>query len=635
MKKTFGKSIAFKQAKTAAIAAVLVGFIFSAAQLAYDYATEKEDNRKTANHILNTMRGPASEAAYNLSSELAEKVLDGMMENPQVQSAAIYAKFGFNTQETLATRTRDQSNEAISALASLVAPQEENYHIELVETSTNQLIGSMQLKMDPNVLAATFLDRATVVFLAGFLRNIFLTFVLVFVFYRTLTKPISTIAKKIERINANAPDLSKLEILGAHKDDELGLLVEGFNRALELLGDNLKRRRAAESEIRDNMYLFRALARSSSDIFWSTDAGLKVSLLSLEAETQSLNKDLGIQGRHLFDFLTEFSADDNLSTLKKIATDRQDFRGIQIKLDIDGEPAYFSFHGSVKLGPNNEFQGYLGTAIDITEAIHKDQEIAAALEQLRQAQKMEAVGQLTGGVAHDFNNLLAVIIGNLEIVSDSLEDQPELKMMLEKAIMSGEKGAQLTQQLLAFSRKQELKPRDVFINEHVSNVADMLERILTSEIVFTLDLDDHLSKCYIDAAQFENALLNLSINARDAMPGGGELTIRTRAHNQNTPVTLGTSELQEGEYIKVSVIDRGEGMTEDVRSKAMEPFFTTKDVGKGSGMGLAMVYGFIGQSKGAMNIISQIGEGTRIDLYLPCSLEKSSEGQKQKSLQES
>ncbi len=635
MNKPFGQSIAFKQAKTAAIAAVLVGFVFSAAQLTYDYATEKENNRENAQHILNTMRGPASEAAYNLSGELAEKVLDGMMQNPQVKTATIYAQFGSGAKEALATRTRKQTEQVISKFTKLIAPQDETYKIDLVEQVNGQLIGSLRLHMDPNVLAATFLDRAAVVFLAGFLRNILLTFILVFVFYRTLTKPISTIAKKIENINANAPDLSKLVMLKSHADDELGLLVKGINRALELLGDNLKRRRAAESEIRDNMYLFRALARSSSDIFWSTDSDLKVSLLSLEGNTNDINRKLGVNGQHLFDFMKEFCDEEDLINIKEIAAKQKDFRGIQLKILIDGEPAYFSFHGSVKLGKNQEFSGYLGTAIDITDAIHKDQEIAAALEQLRQAQKMEAVGQLTGGVAHDFNNLLAVIIGNLEIVSDELEDRPELKSMLEKAIVSSEKGAQLTQQLLAFSRKQELKPRDVSINEHVNNVAEMLERTLTREINLDLDLSEELSECFIDAAQFENALLNLSINARDAMPNGGELTIRTRAHHQRMPINLDTSYLNAGDYIKVSIIDSGEGMSEDVRAKAMEPFFTTKEVGKGSGMGLAMVYGFIGQSKGAMNIISQTGEGTRIDLYLPCSVVEVSGKLKTASLQES
>jgi signal transduction histidine kinase/CheY-like chemotaxis protein len=235
-------------------------------------------------------------------------------------------------------------------------------------------------------------------------------------------------------------------------------------------------------------------------------------------------------------------------------------------------------------------------------------------EQLRQSQKMEAVGQLTNGVAHDFNNLLATIIPNLELAQSNIRDPCVLKY-LENAMRAAERGAQLTNQLLAFSRRHEVLTEPVDVNQVVSEACEMLPRTIgpTIEIETALTLDAWWA--LTEPGQLELAILNLSINARDAMPTGGKLTISTR--NVIRQSRRGFPPLDPGDYIMISVADTGGGMTEEVRSRAFEPFFTTKEVHKGTGLGLSMVYGVAKQSGGTVTIDSEIGCGTTVQIYLP------------------
>jgi signal transduction histidine kinase/CheY-like chemotaxis protein len=237
--------------------------------------------------------------------------------------------------------------------------------------------------------------------------------------------------------------------------------------------------------------------------------------------------------------------------------------------------------------------------------------------QLRHAQKMEAIGQLTGGVAHDFNNLLAVILGNLEIVEQRLEEDDRLRALVQKALGAAERGATLTQRLLAFSRKQALRPEAIDAGRLVSGMTEMLRRTLGVTVEVEVLSESDLWTCLADPAQLENALLNLAINARDAMPQGGKLTIETANVRLDRNNTAGREGVAPGEYVLLAATDTGAGMASEVRERALEPFFTTKEVGRGSGLGLSMVFGFVKQSDGHVAIESRAGSGTCVELYLP------------------
>jgi len=240
-------------------------------------------------------------------------------------------------------------------------------------------------------------------------------------------------------------------------------------------------------------------------------------------------------------------------------------------------------------------------------------------EQLIQAQKMETVGQLSGGIAHDFNNLLTVILGNAEILIDRFKARPDLKEFANSIVSAGERGAELTQRLLAFSRRQTLQPIVIDCNQLVDGMRQLLRRTLREDIEVRVSLDPTMGPAFADPAQLESAILNLALNAQDAMAGGGSLLLSTAGATLDQSYTADHPEVRPGSYVMISVTDDGHGMPQEVIARAFEPFFTTKDVGKGSGLGLSMVYGFVKQSNGHVAIYSEIGLGTTVRLYLPAS----------------
>lgn len=252
-----------------------------------------------------------------------------------------------------------------------------------------------------------------------------------------------------------------------------------------------------------------------------------------------------------------------------------------------------------------------------TKALYAEVERRELAEQaLRQSQKMEAVGQLTGGVAHDFNNLLTVIIGNLGIAKRGVVES-RAERALENALIGAERAAQLTQRLLAFSRRQPLNPRVTDVNKLITSISDLLTRTLGEKIELETISGAGLWKAEVDVSELESTLLNLALNARDAMPEGGKLTIETSNAYLDEQYCRQHEGLLPGQYIVIAVTDNGAGMSADTVDRAFEPFFTTKEAGKGTGLGLSQVYGFMKQSGGHVRIYSETGVGTTIKLYLP------------------
>jgi nitrogen-specific signal transduction histidine kinase/ActR/RegA family two-component response regulator len=253
---------------------------------------------------------------------------------------------------------------------------------------------------------------------------------------------------------------------------------------------------------------------------------------------------------------------------------------------------------------------------DLSDRKHVEEALRESERRLAQAQKMEAVGQLTGGMAHDFNNLLLVITGNLEFLEPRLQDEAD-RELLKEAQDAAKLGARLTDQLLTFARRRQLYAQVIQLNEQVIGIADMLRRTLGEHVVLSTALAHSIWPIRVDLGQLQSAIVNMAVNARDAMPNGGKLVIETRnivldaAHSQFNP------ELQPGEYVQLSISDTGSGMPPDVRDRVFESFFTTKEKGRGTGLGLAMVYGFTKESGGHVTIYSEVGLGTTFNLYFP------------------
>ena len=261
--------------------------------------------------------------------------------------------------------------------------------------------------------------------------------------------------------------------------------------------------------------------------------------------------------------------------------------------------------------------GFAKVTRDITERRQAQEALASSQAALAQAQKMEAVGQLTGGVAHDFNNLLTVISSNADLLGEPELEERDRRALLDGILRAADRGARLTQQLLAFARRQPLRPRSRSIGALVRNFESVLRRAAGEAVELTLQLSREPDIAKIDGPQFEAAILNLVVNSRDALPRGGRISITTSVVGVVDPGSLGLPDMTPGDYVLISVADTGEGMSPDVLSKVFEPFYTTKEVGKGSGLGLSQVYGFVTQSGGQVRIESAPGRGTTVFCYLP------------------
>lgn len=275
----------------------------------------------------------------------------------------------------------------------------------------------------------------------------------------------------------------------------------------------------------------------------------------------------------------------------------------------DGSRCLISWSNTATLNDQGEVEFVIGTGADISEQ-------RALQEQLLQAQKMEAIGQLTGGIAHDFNNLLTVTVGNLELLDMRVEDEDQRELLTE-ALEAAELGARLTDRLLAFARRSPLRPEIVDLNTLVIGLTDLLHRTLGEPVDLSTVLSTDLWATRTDATQIETAIVNLAVNARDAMPNGGKLIVETSnalIDEKNVAVDSG---LEPGDYVQLSVSDTGTGMAPEIRDRVFEPFFTTKESGRGTGLGLSMVYGFAKQSNGHVTIHSAPGTGTTVNLYLP------------------
>jgi signal transduction histidine kinase len=267
----------------------------------------------------------------------------------------------------------------------------------------------------------------------------------------------------------------------------------------------------------------------------------------------------------------------------------------------------------------------LWSRLDEARAIAEESnaELARAQEELARAQRLEAIGQLTGGVAHDFNNLLTVVIGNLDLISEARGDPKKIERLAQSAMIAARRGEHLVRQLLTYARRQINQPQTVNLNQLITNIENLMRRVIGEQIEVVSLLDPLLAAVEIDPAQFETAILNLAINSRDAMAEGGRITIETHNVTVDRQRAADDPEVTLGPYVMIAVSDTGTGMASEVRARAFDPFFTTKEVGKGSGLGLSQVYGFAKTAGGFVSLYSELDIGTTVKLYLPQSSKRS------------
>ncbi|AYG63098.1 PAS domain S-box protein (plasmid) [Rhizobium jaguaris] len=391
---------------------------------------------------------------------------------------------------------------------------------------------------------------------------------------------------------------------------------------------DLSERRKAEVKLTRSEEQFRILVQGVADYaIYMLDPQGRVSSWNLGAQRIKGYTQREILGQHFSRFYTQ---EDRAAGLPwralDIAAEDGRFENEGWRVRKDGSRFWASVVIDAIRADDGSLLGFAKVTRDITEKKEAQRKLEQAQEELFQAQKMEAVGQLTGGMAHDFNNLLMAVLGSLEIMRKRIADDPNITPLIDNAIQGAQRGAALTQRMLAFSRRQDLKIEPLNLIELVRNMIDLLQRAMGPSMMIETHFPLSLPRVNSDPNQLENALMNLAVNARDSMPSGGSLIIAAR------PREIGKGEvngLEAGSYICLSLRDEGEGMDEETRANATTPFFTTKGVGKGTGLGLPMVQGLMAQSGGTLILKSRRGEGTTAELWLPVAVETDIRTEKQ------
>ncbi|MBO9709681.1 MAG: PAS domain-containing protein [Caulobacter sp.] len=408
---------------------------------------------------------------------------------------------------------------------------------------------------------------------------------------------------------------------------------DATGRAVRMIGVNFEvtKRRQAEERLRESEERFRTLADSAPALMWITrDDGVRAFVNSAYAAFAGVDYDEAL----VLDWRSRLHSDDLPQILKAQITGEASRLPFSLEgryRRADGEMRWLKSFSQPRYGPGGVFNGFIGIAFDVTEAKEAEAKLTglnelladrvqealaerdAAQAALTQSQKLEAIGQLTGGVAHDFNNLLTVIIGALDVLERNPDDEKRRERMLTAAQSAARRGEKLTQHLLAFARRQPLHPEICRIDAMITESEGLLRKAVGESVELFLDLKAGERTTLTDSGQFEAALLNLVVNARDATPAGGRILVMSR------PVDLpeARGELPAGRYLSVSVRDTGQGMDAETVQRAFEPFYTTKPVGKGTGLGLSQVYGFVRQSGGEVTIESEPGEGATVTMLLP------------------
>jgi len=391
-------------------------------------------------------------------------------------------------------------------------------------------------------------------------------------------------------------------------------LVPSVRRALAEAQERDKRR-AADTALRENEEKFRSMVETTNEWIWARDLEGRLTYSNEAAEAVSGFRPDELVGKNFLSVVHPDDVPGVQELLERCAREKTGFTGYAVRIrDKKGNYRHIEGNGVPILDESGRVSGFRGADRDVTDRMLLE-------AQLRQSQKMEAVGTLAGGVAHDFNNLLTTILGYSSLVLEQLREEDPLREEIREIQRAGERAADLTRQLLAFSRKQVLAPVVLDLNGIVASMEKMLRRLIGEDVALAAVLDSNLWSVRADPGQIEQVIVNLVVNARDAMPRGGKVTIETRNVDFDDSYIPMHTYVQPGEHVCLSVTDTGTGMDPQTRSRIFEPFFTTKSPGKGTGLGLSTVYGIVKQSGGSIETYSEPGRGTSFKVYLPRALE--------------
>lgn len=581
-----------------AAASALSLLLAAAGVLLYDLTTIRPRAIRDLTTQVELMRANTTAALVFDDPEAARENLSTLRARSEIPAAAIFDSSG----HVFASYVRDQTAPLNLRLPTEAGAVSQGDHIVVSQrmTTGDQPLGWIEVGYDLPSLWARLPQYGLLV--AVVLLALLTVSLLLDRFLRVgITAPLFELAATARAVSSRKDYSLRAR---KHGDDEIGRVTGAFNEMLDAIQSGEAALRDSARRLQEAMQAARMIAWSwvpeTGEIVWGS--GTLPEDFALLAPVRSLDGLLELAGPNDRDTVRQ-ELDDAIRT------------GAPCEFDIrlvapDGRHRWLTLRGQPEVGPDGQMRRVVGLAMDITDRRRLE-------EQLVQSQRLEAIGRLAGGVAHDFNNLLTAILGYASFALRSLPEGNGARADIEAIERAGQRAASLTGQLLAYARRQMVTPRVVDLGELLTGMEGMLQRIIGEDIHLVTRIAPDLWRARIDPTQFEQVVLNLVVNARDAMPGGGTLTLEVSNRVIDPVYADGHSELVPGSYVTLEVADTGTGMDPDTRARIFEPFFTTKEQGKGTGLGLAVCYGIVRQASGSISVYSEPGHGSTFRVLLP------------------
>ena len=614
--------IAVQLARYGVVVALALGIVMSVFQIAVDYRKELDRQEDLVSRILMVSAPTAAQATQNLDPVLAGEVAAGLLQYDFIARVEIADDLGVLSID----RRAEPDPSGMAWMSSIMSDQVIIREIDLVEPQRGAEVGKLAVSISRSVAMQDFYQRSIVTVALILAANLVLLGGLTVLYQRLVTRPLSAFTEQLLQVSAHDPAPFPDPVGRENAHNELGMMVRATNQILNASRTAMQEASDSQRDVAQREAQFRDFAAAASDWFWETDAQNRIVFVSrrfADLTGLSAEKMIGLTLREFQERHKEASddvAELGLGLLHTAMDARTRFRDLPGVLRTVHGTMHVACSGIPIFSKEGIFIGYRGVTRDRSDFVASETERKRLSDTLSHAQKLQAVGQLTGGVAHDFNNLLAVIQGNLELAQ---VQHPEGRTaeLLRSALEATERGAALTHRLLAYARKQPLLPEVIDTRNLLTDFESLLRRTLGEDIELEIIAPPDPWRCLADRHQLDTVLLNLGINARDAMPEGGRLVIEVLNTHLEAMSSGDPLDVKPGQYVCIAVTDTGVGMTPEVAAQAFDPFFTTKSSGQGSGLGLSMAFGFAKQSGGHIRLFSELGQGTTVKLYLPRSTE--------------
>ena len=611
----FREKIAFQQARWVLITAFLLGILLSSLQIAWDLRNEQEEINNTVNQVLGTVKASAAQAAYGLNNQLAQQVLNGLLEYRPVTSGAIFARIDTEIIEKLASIERAYPQGELQWLANILVPQRKHYRVELLNPDNGQIIGEMQVSIDPNVVAESFLDRLLLVVMTTIVWTVVISILLLILFYFSLTRALLQTADSLSAIDPGNPGKAQIPTPAGHKANEFGKLVNDINRMLNRFGTTIEQRREIETRLRESEEKFRTLfSKSPASVSLKDSDGRFVMVNQAFEQLYSIaaSEVIGHGEREISGLpVTEQTKKLEQSVLNENRT-------------IDTEQEYTTGEGQTKtvlsvMFPINIVQGmpsYVGCiSLDISARKNLERALRSAKEEAEFANRAKST--FLANMSHELRTPLNSIIGYSNLMQEQLFgsiSNPRYEEYIDYIHQSGVHLLEVINDILDLSKIEagamELSEEEIVIGRLVD---DCLRMVAAKAQASNLKIDNHVPvdspNLQGDKLRIKQVLLNLLSNAIKFTPAGGTITIEAQT--------------QEDSGITISVVDTGIGINENDLEKVLDPFVQVDEIlsrsHEGSGLGLALVRNFVEQHQGTVRIESELHVGTKVILAFPAS----------------